>query len=761
MNRPQPHLGLVLFDPYVGSFFWTLTANCLHTEAMQRGVRLSTVAVQTIAEQAAALEQLLEQSVDALVMKPMSTHDAGIAAILHQAHLRGIPVITLDSTITDSEISCTVGSDNVRGQAMTAEYIFERLGKRGKVAYFQGDQGVPAGVMRARSFTETLSRYPEISLCHEIMMAWTTHISRRVEGARHMRDILAQTPDLGALISSTDEGALGALDALEEAGLIGKILVAGFDGTPEALLAVRNNRMAVTLRQRPDLIAAHTLDAMLAAMRGESLPPMIFTEIDLITMDNVYESSLSALQMMPGLILNLADNHQVQQRLQQAVIANQQHILQTVIAVSSAVSHIRDPGELMDQVIELICQRFDFDYTALYLVEQHGNVPTHIALKACNLGPQMQSTTRAHATIALSESVLMAGCIQDRQAQIAHDLKDGETLCVQRLPDVRSELVIPLSAGTQTIGVLNIQSFKNRAFDQDTFTVLQAIAHQIGIALENANLYAETVSRAQEQVENQQKLLTAEKMASLGRLTAGIAHEMNTPLAAVRSAMSELGQLIDEYEESIDDPQVNAEDHHGIAKEMKNAVTLASGSAARAASFVQGVKSQTRDLSAHEHVNFDPVPVIQESVLLLSHALRQANCPVAFQPHAERPTLYGSPGRLAQVITNLLTNAIDASQDKGGCPITLTLLPQGQYLEARVSDQGSGIPEEILDKVLTPMFTTKAYGKGTGLGLAIVHEIVTTDFRGTLDIESTVGQGTTFILKLSTETTPTGTTNAE
>ncbi|MDB5887735.1 MAG: transcriptional regulator, LacI family protein, partial [Rhodocyclales bacterium] len=698
MNQRQPHVGLVLFDTYVGSFLWTFTANCLHTGARQRGVRLSTVAVQTVAEQAAALMQLLEQSVDALVMKPMSAHDADIAAILHQAHLRGIPVITLDSKISDCQVSCSVGSDNVKGQSMTAEYIFERLGKRGKVAYFQGDQSVPAGVLRARSFTETLSRYPEISLCHEITMAWTTHVSRRAEGARHMRKILAQTPDLAALIASSDEEALGALEVIEEAGLTGKILVAGFDGAPEALLAVRDNRMVVTLRQRPDLIASHTLDAVLAAMRGEHLPPMIFTKMDLITADNVYESSLDALQMMPGLILNLADNHLVQQRLQQAVIANQQRILQTVIAVSSAVSHIRDPGQLMDQVIELICQRFDFDYTALYLVEPYddGNVPTHIALKAFNIGPQMQLTTQAYGPIALGESALMARCIQDRQAHIAHDLKDGEAGCVQRMADVRSELVIPLSAGTRAIGVLDIQRFKDHAFDQDTFTVLQAIAHQVGIALENANLYAETLRRAQEQVENQQKLLTAEKMASLGRLTAGIAHEMNTPLAAVRSAMSELGQLIDEYESSIDDPQVNAEDHHGIAQEMKSAVSLASGSAARAASFVQGVKSQTRDLSTREHINFDPVPTIQESILLLSHALRQANCPATLQSHVEQPVLHGSPGRLAQVITNLLTNAIDACQEKGGCPITLTLLPQERYLELRVSDQGCGIPTEIL-----------------------------------------------------------------
>jgi len=255
------------------------------------------------------------------------------------------------------------------------------------------------------------------------------------------------------------------------------------------------------------------------------------------------------------------------------------------------------------------------------------------------------------------------------------------------------------------------------------------------------------LQRAYEDLQvNQEKLLIAEKMASLGRLTAGIAHEMNTPLAAVRVSLADLSRLGQEYESSIGDSQVTAEDYHAITEEMLHAVHLAQKAAERAASFVRSIKSQTRDLASQEPQRFDAVPVIQETLLLLGYALRHARCSDIFEPAIGRVELYGSPGRLAQVVTNLVTNAIDASVEQGGGPINLRLTPGPEGVELKVSDQGSGIPPEVLSKIFDPMFTTKPFGQGMGLGLSIVHDIVTSDFGGTIEVESQVGQGTTFTL---------------
>src|SRR5205807_2107336 len=109
--------------------------------------------------------------------------------------------------------------------------------------------------------------------------------------------------------------------------------------------------------------------------------------------------------------------------------------------------------------------------------------------------------------------------------------------------------------------------------------------------------------------------------------------------------------------------------------------------------------------------------------------------------------LSGSPARLAQVVTNLVMNAIDASAEKGGGTITLRLEAAPEAVTLQVKDRGSGIPPELLSKIFDLMFTTKPFGQGTGLGLTIVQQIVTGDFGGTVAVESQVGQGTTFTLR--------------
>jgi signal transduction histidine kinase len=99
-----------------------------------------------------------------------------------------------------------------------------------------------------------------------------------------------------------------------------------------------------------------------------------------------------------------------------------------------------------------------------------------------------------------------------------------------------------------------------------------------------------------------------------------------------------------------------------------------------------------------------------------------------------------------QIVTNLVTNAIDASVDKGGGPVTLRLTGKDGALELRVADRGTGIAPENMEKIFEPMYTSKPFGVGTGLGLPIVRDLTTGHFNGTVELESVVGAGTTFVL---------------
>lgn len=284
--------------------------------------------------------------------------------------------------------------------------------------------------------------------------------------------------------------------------------------------------------------------------------------------------------------------------------------------------------------------------------------------------------------------------------------------------------------------------------------LLDALRTQISAALMGARLAGEVRARTTELEralqtlqDNQQQLVTSEKMASLGKLTAGIAHEMNTPLSAMRSSLDELGKLVKEYHDSIGDREVNDDDHLAISGDMRKAIDIAVRAGDKAAKFVRSIKSQTRDMGTKDKQVFDIVQVIEETALLLSHAFRSAKCELKLDLRLKPALAMGIPDRLAQVITNLSTNAIDAMEAKGGA---VTLLLDGSDSEIRitVSDQGTGIAPEHLVRIFDPLFTTKPVGKGTGLGLTIIHDIVHGDFGGIIEVNSQLGEGTSFTIRL-------------
>jgi PAS domain S-box-containing protein len=250
-----------------------------------------------------------------------------------------------------------------------------------------------------------------------------------------------------------------------------------------------------------------------------------------------------------------------------------------------------------------------------------------------------------------------------------------------------------------------------------------------------------------ERKRSEDRLMRSDKMASLGRLTAGIAHEMNTPLAAARAGLAELAALVGEYKEAISDPEITAEDHRAIGKEMQDALAIAETALQRASAFVRGIKTQTRDMAQGERVRFDAVRTIKDGLLLLEHDLKTRSCTLKFEHDRDVVQLMGSPGRLVQVLSNMVINALDACKTPGKKGhITVGLTANDGGAELRITDDGSGISPENLAKIFDPMFTTKPFGEGTGLGLTIVYDIVVAEFGGSIDVTSKEGQGTTFVV---------------
>jgi signal transduction histidine kinase len=194
---------------------------------------------------------------------------------------------------------------------------------------------------------------------------------------------------------------------------------------------------------------------------------------------------------------------------------------------------------------------------------------------------------------------------------------------------------------------------------------------------------------------------------------------------------------------------MSAETHREIAGEMREAIRLGTNAAVKVAGFVRGIKSETAGLGEGEVGRFDAAHAVRDTLMTLVQQAEQGGCPITFEPPAEVVHIHGPPERFARIITNLVSNAIDASQSKGGGRITLRLFAADGGAHLEVSDEGTGIPEEILSKIFDPMFSTKPFGQATGLGLSVVHDILRGDFRGTIDVKTRVGEGTTFVLRFA------------
>jgi signal transduction histidine kinase len=249
--------------------------------------------------------------------------------------------------------------------------------------------------------------------------------------------------------------------------------------------------------------------------------------------------------------------------------------------------------------------------------------------------------------------------------------------------------------------------------------------------------------------DNHRTLVATEKMAAIGRLTAGIAHEMNSPLAALRLSVEELGDLVTEYRESIAAAGTSGADHRRICEEMGGALELADMASSRAVDFVRSIRSQTRLGHGTKAERFDVMAVVEDAVSLVRHAARAAGCELSVVAPTDRPEhLSGNASALAHAVTNLLQNAIDATSEAGGGEIEVAVEASRDVVSIRVADTGPGIPPEVLPRIFEALYTTKGYGHGTGLGLAIVKEAVEETFGGRVDVDTIVGQGTRFTMRI-------------
>lgn len=243
---------------------------------------------------------------------------------------------------------------------------------------------------------------------------------------------------------------------------------------------------------------------------------------------------------------------------------------------------------------------------------------------------------------------------------------------------------------------------------------------------------------------NKNTLIERERLASLGQMVGGIAHNLKTPIMSIAGAADGLEDLINEYDKSIDDPDVTKEDHHEIAHDMSTWISKIRTYDSYMSDVITAVKGQAVNMNDDKPVVFTIKELLNRVNILMKHELKNAlitlNIDYRIDPAI---TLVGNINSLVQVINNLISNAIQSYNGRHNQSIELVIDQKDSNIIISVTDHGCGISKEVQSKLFSQMITTKGHS-GTGLGLFMSYSTIKGHFKGDITFESQVGKGTTF-----------------
>ena len=243
---------------------------------------------------------------------------------------------------------------------------------------------------------------------------------------------------------------------------------------------------------------------------------------------------------------------------------------------------------------------------------------------------------------------------------------------------------------------------------------------------------------------NQEILMERERLASLGQLIGGIAHNLKTPIMSIAGAAEGLENLIKEYDESIDDPLVNSQDHHEIAAEMESWIPKIRAHIEYMSDIITTVKGQAVALSNDQAVTFTIEELVKRVDILMKHELKNAYIYLnVLMKTDENITLDGDVNSLVQVVNNMISNAIQAYNGKRNQNIELEVNKNGENIIFTVRDFAGGLPKEVQEKLFKEMVTTKGKN-GTGLGLYMSYSNIKVHFGGDIVYKTEEGKGTEF-----------------
>lgn len=409
--------------------------------------------------------------------------------------------------------------------------------------------------------------------------------------------------------------------------------------------------------------------------------------------------------------------------------------LETLFAVSKKLAYTHELTAILQLVVDHVCTSIPAAERAII----------HLVNPARDrLVPQAVSGKETDLAAIPSFSSGQGIWGQTIAAQDLVYIEDASTLTEvwQMVEPTRSLALVPLIVDETMVGTLSLASTAPDAFSADKRRLLTSLGHQTAVAIKKAQITdnlreslaalkersAELEDSLSQLRETQVQLIQSAKLASLGTLSAGIAHELNNPLAGIKS-----------YTQNL----LYSQQRHALTQEMlcKNLQGIDS-LVNKSAQIIQNFRSFSR----HSSGDFEPLDVnqpLEDALSMLGEQLRLRDITVFKELSPNLPLVKGNAVQIEQVLVNLIGNARDAMAESTHKELRLRTCTERDKVVVEVSDSGYGIQPEFLNKVFDPFFTTKEVGQGTGLGLSISHGIVK-QHGGNIEVCSSAEMGTTF-----------------
>jgi signal transduction histidine kinase len=324
----------------------------------------------------------------------------------------------------------------------------------------------------------------------------------------------------------------------------------------------------------------------------------------------------------------------------------------------------------------------------------------------------------------------------------------------------KSVLCAPLLNQGKLIGILYLENhLTTGAFTADRLETLNLLSSPLAISIENSLLYNNLEQKFAERTQElsdalkhlkttQAQLVESEKMASLGGLVAGVAHEINTPIGIGVTAASTLADRTVETATAYGNKQLKGSTLKAYFNTAQISSNLILNNLNRAAELIQSFKQVAVDQSNLEKRSFAVKEYLKGALINLKPHLKKTPHKITVNGD-EQIEINSYPGAFSQTITNLVMNSLRHAYPKGGAGnLRFELKLDSERLIVEYSDDGCGIPIENREKIFEPFFTTARAQGGTGLGLHIIFNLVTQKLQGNISVQSEVGVGTTFILNL-------------